>query len=709
MKRWFVKFSGIVLTVFCCLLFVACASEDEAPQDHVKPVISGLTTVKLIYGEEFNILEGVKASDKDDAGNEKDITTYLQFTAPSDVKVEDGKAKFTSTGDYIFTYYVEDDSDNLTIENRKVVVQTANGDSVAPVLLGMTPVSLTIGEEFDILEGVQALDKDDAGNETDITEHIQYTVPSNVEVEDHKAKFSSAGEFMVTYYVKDTLNNLTIENRLVFVQQVSFDAVAPVLHGTETKMIDFSTEYFYVMESVQALDENAFGETVDITSDIEVILPPEVTMEEGVAKFPKAGDYTFTYYVTDAADNLTIETRKVEVRNIYNCYWVNATLPVLYCALDMVSNDYKSLLVFTRTDTLNIDVLDDDRFIYKANGADVAELEQAKKYMSRIATLDEWSYFRAFLCDAFNQIELFSFIQYGIPESRYEIKLVSDGSWTYNTAFPYREDGSWTKWEENQRIYDGILNLARKGEYVHKNDIAGVPIYTLTFENTVAGSHYYSDAQLSQMPIMAAQRHNVEMWCGYPETLKSKDPRVQAEIDKAHMPKMAPDQMYADLTEEQKTEFLKIVNFDKKNFDSNYFEAEGDYLIITGTNPVTGSFTEDEFIRLLDQIVEDYKGYNILFKPHPSAIPSETVSPKIYDYLTTKHIKILPGRLPMEVISWVYPTVKMGGFDSSLFMAVPQGNTEFFIAEDSSKLSVLTKQLYDEGAFGNPKFYWITN
>ena len=40
---------------------------------------------------------------------------------------------------------------------------------------------------------------------------------------------------------------------------------------------------------------------------------------------------------------------------------------------------------------------------------------------------------------------------------------------------------------------------------------------------------------------------------------------------------------------------------------------------------------------------------------------------------------------------------------------VPQGNTEFFIAEDSSKLSVLTKQLYDEGAFGNPKFYWITN
>ncbi len=69
-------------------------------------------------------------------------------------------------------------------------------------------------------------------------------------------------------------------------------------------------------------------------------------------------------------------------------------------------------------------------------------------------------------------------------------------------------------------------------------------------------------------------------------------------------------------------------------------------------------------------------------------------------------IKIMPGRLPMEVITWVYSDVKLGGFDSSLFMAVPQGNTEFFIAESPSALSNLTKQLYESGAFGTPKFYW---
>ena len=60
----------------------------------------------------------------------------------------------------------------------------------------------------------------------------------------------------------------------------------------------------------------------------------------------------------------------------------------------------------------------------------------------------------------------------------------------------------------------------------------------------------------------------------------------------------------------------------------------------------------------------------------------------------------------MEVISWVYSDVNLGGFDSSLFMAVPQGNTEFFIARNADALSQLSKQLYNDGAFGSPEFYW---
>lgn len=231
-------------------------------------------------------------------------------------------------------------------------------------------------------------------------------------------------------------------------------------------------------------------------------------------------------------------------------------------------------------------------------------------------------------------------------------------------------------------------------------------LYELEFDGVKVGSHYYNDAQLSQMPIMAAQRDNVEMWCGYPETLVSDNAKVQAEIDKAHMPKMSPEKMYNALSDDKKQKFLKICNLIKEDFDAEYFNKEGEYLIITGTNPFSGNFTDAEYADLLKRIIADYSDYNILYKPHPSALAPGDDMPLTKQVLDENGIKIMPGRLPMEVITWVYSDVKLGGFDSSLFMAVPQGNTEFFIAESPSALSNLTKQLYESGAFGTPKFYW---
>lgn len=487
-------------------------------------------------------------------------------------------------------------------------------------------------------------------------------------------------------------------------EQVDYNRVK--IDGLEEVLIDKDTESIDISDGITAVYKFEDGTEKQLTDEIRYILPPQAKIDGSVVTFKECGDYEIPYYINDGNGNHTVGIRLIKVRNIYNCYWVNATLPVLYCALDMVDNNYKSMLVFTRSDTLNIDELDDSRFIYKVNGADVDELDAAKKYVAHIAKTDRWSYFRTFLCDAFNQIELFSFVQNGIPTSRYEVKLVSDGSWTYTTAFPYREANSWDAWSANKRIYDGIYNEALKNEYEFVNTISKTDMYRLTFDGVTVGSHYYNDAQLSQMTIMAAQRENVEMWCGYPETLRSADPKVQAEIDKAHMPKMSPEKMYLQLSDEQKEKFLKICNLEKETFDTEYFNKEGEYLIITGTNPFGGSFSDAEYADILQRIIDDYAGYNILYKPHPSAIEPGSNMPLTSRVLEDNNVKIMPGRLPMEVITWVYPTVKLGGFDSSLYMAVPQGNTEFFIAESSSSLSTLTKQLYDSGAFGTTKFYW---
>ena len=330
-------------------------------------------------------------------------------------------------------------------------------------------------------------------------------------------------------------------------------------------------------------------------------------------------------------------------------------------------------------------------------------MKEANRLTAKIANEDQYSYFRLFLCDTLSHIELFSFMPYNIPSYRYEVKLVSDGSWTYSSAFPYRDENAMDMWSKNAKLYNGIYDKALRKEFKFINND-----YVLEYENFIVKASYTNAADLSQMAIMAAQRPNTELWCAYPETLDSADSRVQAEIDKAHMPKMEPDVMYEALSNEQKNEFLKIVNFDKDEFDKNYFDKDGDYLIVTGTNPFSGSFTDEEFADILNRIGNEYSDYNILYKPHPSAVTPPSDFVKVNEWLTENNVKILPGRLPMEVISWVYSDVAMGGFDSSLFMSVPQGNTKFFIAESADSLSVLTKQLYNDGVFGTPEFYWKT-
>ena len=482
------------------------------------------------------------------------------------------------------------------------------------------------------------------------------------------------------------------------------DHVAPVLNGLDTVRIDRETETFNVLDGVTAIDKDDQGNESNLSDSIKVIAPAGVNVNDGIAEFRQAGDYIFTYYVKDDKGNDAVVNRKVEVRNIYNCYWMSATLPVLYCALDMVANDYKSMLVFTRKDTLNIDEMDDERFILKVNGAGQEDLHEAWRMVGRIAYEDEYSYFRVFLTDIYSQSEMFSFMRYKIPASRYEVKLVSDGSATYGgVGFPYRADGSYTRWAGDFKFYNNVIDKALKGEFGTDPETG---LATITHDSYVVTSGY-TEWPLNRMGIMAAQRDNVEMWCAYPETLRSDDALVQAEIDKAHMPKMAPNVMYDRLTDVQKQKFLKLCNFDKETFDKEYFDKDGEYLIITGTNPFTSNnFTDAEFADLLEKIIADYDGYNILYKPHPSAVEPGDDLPLVKSVLQNNDVKILPGRLPMEVITWVYGDAKIGGFDSSLFMSVPQGNTCFFIAPNANSLSQVSKWLYDEGSFGQPTFYW---
>lgn len=453
--------------------------------------------------------------------------------------------------------------------------------------------------------------------------------------------------------------------------------------------IDMRTDVVSVHEGVKAFDGN--GE--DISDRIRIGVDGDeahYSIVDGAVVFSACGDYTVRFTVDDGYGKTAVAEKSVQVRNIYSVYLTNATLPPLYCALDMAATEYRFIYFNDREGTVDVSCYG-DRAIgnYKNTQADYDAAVQSFK---ALYADDEYAYFRMFVPDARNQMALRVLVAGGIDADRYEIKYLSDGSMSYNTSFPYRGEDAFEKWQTNVDIYDNMYELAASGE-------------ELSYGGVTLGDGFLA-YELHNAYIAAAQKDNAEFWGAFPEALTSADALVQAEIDKAHLIKKQPEVMYAGLTDEQKRLFLTSVSFDKDAFDDEYFADDGKYLIVTGTNPVSGSFTSERFIELMRRICDDYDGYNILFKPHPASIPSDETYPEVFRFMNDSNIKILPGRLPMEVISWVYGDALIGGFDSSLYMSVPQGYTAFFIAKDKDKLSAVSKLLYESGAFGDAAFYW---
>lgn len=461
---------------------------------------------------------------------------------------------------------------------------------------------------------------------------------------------------------------------------------------SDTIRIDKSTENMRVFDGITATDNKGVDISDKLT--VECVGGGMRFIDKETVVFDDCGDYTLSYEVDLGFGKIATASRTVEVRNIYSVYLTNATLPPLYCALDMASNNYK-FIWFNDRGTVDTSVYGERAVCSTWLGyTDEFNISCDKFY--ELYQNDPYSYFRLFFPDARNQMLLKTVIKNEIQRERYEVKYLSDGSMSYTLSFPYRDEKAFDAWQTNVEIYDKMIELAGNGSELSFNGV--------TLEDS------YGAYELHAAYIRAAQQDNAEWWGAFPETLVSSDTKVNAEIEKAHLIKKLPENMWADLSDEQKRNFLISVSFDKESFDQTYFAESGKYLIVTGTNPYTGSFAATEFLNVLDDIVADYPNYNILFKPHPASVPTPPESDQsdgVYEYMVEHDIAILPGRLPMEVISWVYGDTLIGGFDSSLYMSVPGKNVAFFIAENSESLSVVTKTLYDSGMFDDIKFYWV--
>lgn len=133
-----------------------------------KPVISGADNVSIEEGTSFNALQGVTASDREDG----DLTPSIQVS---------GTVDSDTPGVYTLTYSVSDSVPQTTTVTRVVTVtEVGVVANTPPVIYGVANKTIQVGDSFDPMQGVSAVDAED-GN---LTSAIVVTGSVNTAVED---------------------------------------------------------------------------------------------------------------------------------------------------------------------------------------------------------------------------------------------------------------------------------------------------------------------------------------------------------------------------------------------------------------------------------------------------------------------------------------------------------------------------------------------
>ncbi len=180
--------------------------EGGSGTDTLDPVFEGVEDTVLYIGDQttYDVLAGITATDLTDG----DLT--------ADIVVGGDTLDINTAGTYVITYTVSDAAGNEATASRTIEVKE---DTDAPVLTGVNDVTVIVGENFDPLAGVTAID----GRDGDVTDDIVLTGDTYEEVE---------GTYTLTYTVEDALGNSVTVDRVVEVLDLTFVDAGNLTNGT---------------------------------------------------------------------------------------------------------------------------------------------------------------------------------------------------------------------------------------------------------------------------------------------------------------------------------------------------------------------------------------------------------------------------------------------------------------------------------------------
>lgn len=376
---------------------------------------------------------------------------------------------------------------------------------------------------------------------------------------------------------------------------------------------------------------------------------------------------------------LTKHIKMININDIdksveYDIYLTKATLPSLYIALLFSRSDNNSFFWFGNSGTF------DEEYLSSLENVTLSEycgdmdalynglVSEVKQHIREILFNDVDAYFNLYLDDALLFLEYNILSELGIDDNRYFVNYLTDGTSSYDIESPYLDNGSYEFYIKLLTQYEDIVDKIKSNKIIRNIDDYSFLISSLSRTNTI----YYLQ---------------------FPSYFLTTDKNMKKIYDSINFISESPALLYNNLTESEKAKFEKIIGFCKKEFDNLYFNSrDKSYLIITGTVPIDNSLGIDVFKRMIESIANKYQDdYTILYKPHPRDLPDELLT----DYFEKLNIGILPGKMPLEAITFVYENLYVGGFISSLYMTTEPENVLFFFIEEKAEVFEPIRSMLD--------------
>ncbi|MGF9816411.1 immunoglobulin-like domain-containing protein [Bacillus toyonensis] len=271
-EYWVVDSKGVNATATQSVI----VKENEETPD-MEPKLTVPTGATISVGDKFDPMAGVKAIDNENG----DITDKVTV---------DGSVDASKPGTYDLTYTVSDSKGHTVTAKQTVTVkQKVKPTDEVPVLKVPAEATINVGDKFNPLAGVKAIDNEDG----DITDKV--TVDGSVDT-------SKSGTYDLTYTVSDSKGHTVTAKQTVTVKQkVEPKDEAPVLTVPAEVIINVGDK-FNPLAGVKAID----NEDGDITDKV---------IHMGEVDTSKAGNFEVKFLVRDASGNEVTATQKVIVKD----------------------------------------------------------------------------------------------------------------------------------------------------------------------------------------------------------------------------------------------------------------------------------------------------------------------------------------------------------------------------------------------------------